>query len=311
MSNQGKLAISNDELQAICDTHGLGKIDSAVWWAGHGRNNPVSIINDRYVMRFDGLDLEGRSRYFGEKLAYESLRARGIPAPEVIALDVSRTLAPRDYLILSKIEGQPVADSWKDLSPVQREQVGYEAGTYLAMMHEITLHGYGHILKPENERFSTWYEHVMDNLQGYYLREAVTRQIMTSAERDGILAVFEKHKPILVDVHPARLVHWDYHFSNIMQQNGHITGILDFEWALAGDAMFDLNLRDYWEERRPGSRAPMMKGYTDQRSLPADSEARIALYQIVMLLDDFVDAVSAEDRKTIYDEIWAALKVVT
>src|SRR5262249_19086211 len=120
MTSRNRFAISNAELQRICDARRLGKIES-VKWARRGMNNPVFIVNDRFVIRFDGLEHTGRSRFYGEKLAYEHLRERGIPAPEVIALDVSRTLAPRDYLIMSKIEGRPVIDSWDDFSPSERD----------------------------------------------------------------------------------------------------------------------------------------------------------------------------------------------
>lgn len=309
--SKDQFTISNRELQAICDAHGLGKMES-VEWAGRGRNNPVLILNDRYVLRFDGLQHEGRSRFFGEKLAYENLRARGIPAPEVLALDISKTLATRDYLMMSKVEGQPVIDAWENLSPEQRQTVAFEAGMYLAQMHDIELLGYGQIRQLEADRFASWYAYITEYM-GRYGAEAIEMGILTDQENQQMQALFVRYKPLFDRVIPGRLVHWDYHFENILQQNGHVTGILDFEWSLSGDPIYDFKVRQQWEDTCPGSREWVYKGYISQHSLPDDHELKVALYRVMMLLDYAVDAMDEAEMREASDllrvELQAARKL--
>jgi aminoglycoside phosphotransferase (APT) family kinase protein len=307
VSRRDPFAISNATLQQICDAHRLGKMVS-VKWAGQGMNNPVLIVNDRYVLRFDGLEHEGRSRFYGEKLAYEHLRTRGIPAPEVIALDVSRTLAAQDYLIMSKIEGRPMIDDWNGLSPAQRQQIGQEAGRYLAMMHEIRFNGYGKLLLADEERFPDWYAYVMDYLSRYG-QEVVEKRLLSPGQYERLLHVFEQQRLLLEDVNPGRLVHWDYHFENILQRDGHITGIIDFEWSLSGDPMYDFKLRDQWEETCPGSYRPLIRGYNERRTLPEDYEQRVSLYQAMMHLDYLVDADDEAERESTRGELLSTLEV--
>lgn len=305
MNRKHQFAVPTSVLQSICDLHRLGHI-ATVEWAGRGMNNPVLIINDRFVLRFDGLNLDGRSRFHGEKVAYDCLREQGIPAPRVIALDTSKTLVPQDYMVMSKIEGQAVIDRWPDLTSAQREQVAYEAGRYLAMMHEITFQGHGQLRQLPPDRFPTWYDYVVDYLT-HYGNEGVEQGIFSTRLRDTILATFERNKLLLSSVTPARLVHWDYHFENIMEQDGHVSGILDFEWALSGDPNYDFKVRQQWEETCPGSREALYRGYTDRRALPPDHETRVALYCVMMFVDYAVDARTDDEREEALAELQAAL----
>ena len=82
-------------------------------------------------------------------------------------MDVSKAIVPNDFIILSKIEGRPLIDAWTSLSIQQQQQAATEAGRYLAMMHEITLPGFGQIRKPEAERFPSWYAYVMEYMRRY------------------------------------------------------------------------------------------------------------------------------------------------
>src|SRR3982751_3296436 len=118
--------LSPEALQAICTTHGLGKIESLVQPA-QGNINRCLMVNDAYVLRFDILDWGGANRYAGEKWAYDLLRDSGVPVPKVVALDTSKRLVRYDYLILTKMPGQPISTSAADLTSEQRREIGYAA----------------------------------------------------------------------------------------------------------------------------------------------------------------------------------------
>lgn len=279
--------LDNVALQAIWSAHGLGVIHSTDW-AGKGQNNPALVINNAHVIRFDGIINAGVSRFHGERLAYDRLRAAQIPAPQVLLLDDSKSLVPFDYLIMNKIEGRPLIDDWPMLTAAQRQQAASEAGRILARMHDLTFDRFGRLYGTERV-FESWPESIMDKFHRDGL-DAVREGSLPAALYDRMLAVMEAHHPTFAAVSTPRLVHWDYHFGNLLQQGGVITGVLDFEWALAGDSAYDFDRRDQWEEDCPGSRQWVYDGYTSLRPLDADHETRVLLYQMIWFLDCVVDA---------------------
>jgi aminoglycoside phosphotransferase (APT) family kinase protein len=296
------LYLDHATLQRIWDAYRLGRVET-VTQAGRGINNPAFIINDQYVLRLDGLDLEGRSRFYGEALAYQRLHEQHIPAPRVLAIDVSKRIVPHDLLLMTKIAGSTVIDSWPTLNPADRHQVAWEAGRYLAMMHDITFDGYGRLHLPADDRFPTWYGYIADYVQRYG-SEAITEGILSTAQGLQLQRVFIDHRTIFDTVAPPRLVHWDFHFENVLQEHGHVTGILDFEWSLCGDPAYDFRQADQWEETCPASTQSLINGYLSLRPLLADHPLRVRLYSLLGYLDWAVDAHTPDER------IWARAKLL-
>lgn len=279
--------IDNATLGCIWKAHGLGSVRS-VDWAGKGINNPALLINDTHVARFDGIINEGVSRFYGEQLAYDHLRTAGIPCPEVIVLDDSKSLVPYDYMIMTRVEGTPLLDSWAELSHRQRQDVAQEAGYLLGLIHTITLPKFGRLYGTERV-FDTWYGYIMDK----FLRDGqgcVQEGLITEAFYQRILSILQVYRPTFDSVTEARLVHWDYHFGNLLQQGGKIIAILDFEWGLGGDPAHDFNRRSQWDEECPGSMSWLYTGATGVHALEADHEIRVSLYELLWYLDGVVDA---------------------
>ncbi len=284
--------IDDAALTRIWSAHGLGTVRS-IDWAGKGVNNPAFVINNTHVVRFDGLVNRGLSRFHGERTAYDLLRQADIPCPQVIVLDDSKTLAPYDYMIMDKVEGTSLLDSWSLLTPTQQHEVAYEAGCLLALIHNIKLPKFGNLYGTERV-FENWHAYVMDKF-GRYGRESVADGLLTSTIRDRMQIVFEAYQPTFDSVIQPHLIHWDYHFGNLMQQDGKITAVLDFEWALGGDPAHDFNRRDEWESECPGSSALVYEGYTALRPLQPDHKIRVMLYEMLWFLDCIIDAGDAAE----------------
>lgn len=292
--------IDSATLQSIWSAHGLGVIHTTDW-AGKGQNNPALVINDTHVIRFDGIINEGVSRFHGERLAYDRLRLAGIPAPDVLLLDDSKSFVPYDYMIMNKIVGRPLIDDWPSLTSSQRQQAATEAGRILARMHDITFPRFGRLYGSERV-FDSWLESIMDKCHRDG-QNAVNEGSLSAALYDRIEAVLEAHHPTFAAVTTPRLVHWDYHFGNLLQQDGMVTGVLDFEWALAGDPAYDFDRREQWDEDCPGSRQWVYAGYTSLRPLDADHDTRVTLYEMIWLLDCVVDARDAAEAEAMLHEL--------
>ena len=284
--------VDNAALGRIWAAHDLGSVN-AVEWAGKGINNPALTVNDKHVVRFDGIINEGTSRFYGEQSVYGYLKKAGIPCPEVVALDDSKTLVPYDYMIMTRVEGTPLLDGWADLTNEQRQEAAQEAGRLLALMHNIILPHFGRLYGTERV-FNTWYAYINDKFQRDG-QASVSDSLITQALYDRMQRTLQDYRSTFDSVKRPHLVHWDYHFGNLIQQNGKITAILDFEWGLGGDPAHDFNRRSQWDEECPGSLAWLYTGATGVRALEADHEIRVSLYEMIWFLDCVVDARDAEE----------------
>jgi Ser/Thr protein kinase RdoA (MazF antagonist) len=105
-------------------------------------------------------------------------------------------------------------------------------------------------------------------------------------------------QPLFATVQQGHLVHGDFHFSNLLQQDGQITGVIDFEWALSGDVAWDFRIDDQLEVASPGSRAAFYAGYTSHRVLPDHHSERVSFYRIGLYLD-YLATFSPQDESEI------------
>ena len=94
------------------------------------------------------------------------------------------------------------------------------------------------------------------------------------------LNLFHSRAAALNDVTSARLVHDDYHFGNLLHEEGEITGVLDFEWSFAGDPLYDYCLWYSEVELWPDSRAPFLTG-CGRTELSESERMRMDVYQMI------------------------------
>lgn len=297
-------AFSAANLQRIWNQYGLGHIDK-IDQPGHGMVNKVFIINETHIIRFDVLINDGESRYYKEALAYQRARAAGVPAPEVIAVDTSKTLLPHDYLLMTRLPGRPMIECWPDLSPEQQAQLAYQCGQCLARLHSISFDHFGNYAG-QNGAFDSCYE-ATSNYVERYIADALKNSLLDSDTLDQIKAVLVRHKSVFNAVMPGHLVHRDFQFSNILQVDGQVTAVLDFEWSLCGDPSYDFILREQWVDECPGSREQVYAGYTSLRPLADDHELRVRLYSLFFALECVVDAFTPVDEAAAKAQVRALL----
>lgn len=270
-------------IQQIWDAHHLGQVEN-IAKPKRGWANKVLFVNESHVIRFDVVDSQGPSRWESERIAYDLLRADGIPVPTIVTLDTSKTIVPYYYLIVNRLPGTPVIDSWLTLDDQQRQRVAHRAGEILATIHDHTFPRFGNLWDLATGGHPTWAGHIHAYYQEYY-ELALAHNALTPAWLARLAKIVEKFQPLLDTVTRAAFVHWDYHFENILQQDGEVTGILDFEWAIAGDPSWDFKQDVQWAETCPGSNAPLYAGYQTRRRLPEYHEVRATFYSLLSYLD--------------------------
>jgi aminoglycoside phosphotransferase (APT) family kinase protein len=287
--------LSPEALQAICTVHGLGKIERLVEPA-QGNINRCLLVNDAYVLRFDVLDWGGANRYAGEKWAYEILGATDVPVSRVLALDITKSLVPYDYLILTKMPGQTISTSTADLPLADRYAIGYSAGQHLATIHSHTFDQFGlfyNILAGTPQ--PDWPAYVADHYR-YYRGQVQALGILSAGVLERIDALMARMQPLFAAVQQGVFIHGDYHFLNMLQHDGSLSAVLDFDWASSGDPSWDFRIDDSIESEVPGSREAFYAGYTSRRALPDGHWERVSFYRIGLYLD-FLEGAAQDENE--------------
>jgi aminoglycoside phosphotransferase (APT) family kinase protein len=281
-----------ERLQAAFDAHGLGRV-MTIQPAQRGLNNLATVVNDAYVIRFDLLDLDDRvCRYHGERTAYAALRAAGLPGPDVVALDLSKSLLPVHYLILTRVPGEPLIDLWPTLSAADQARLARSAGETLARMHQIALpDGLGRL---DIDLLPRWFDFV-ERFFDDYAPSLAARGLIEAKLYARLRAIIAQLRP-LVDFPQGqgRLVHGDYQFENLLVHEGQISAVIDFEWGKCGDPAWDFKLEEQWDADCPGSAVPILAGYAAVRSIP--EATRIWLYKLLFHLDNLDFYADAPDN---------------
>jgi len=270
------LRFSPKTLQQICGKHNLGKIQN-LSYSQSGMVNPCIFINDAYVVRFNVRDPQ-IPKFRREKMAMELLKENKILVPEVIALDESRTISPHDFLICKKIKGQELYQVWETLDEKIQTELCGEMGGILAKIHQVHLPKFGAIL-PDGLQFDKWSDCVLHKLQ-LAIEEAKALRLFEAEKHQQVLQIFDNHTTLFDTVEKASLVHNDYHLGNMIVNEGHIAGILDFEWSFAGDPEYDF--------REPltfkGVTDALLLSYQKHRPLSPEYPPKSHLYRLLLYL---------------------------
>lgn len=278
-------SITDETIKTIWRAHGLGAV-RRIERATSGASNASFIVNDALVIRFNTFD-PTVPKFDNERVAYDLLAGSGLPVPSVTVLDASRQVVPNDFIILTRLPGTNIAESWRELTPARVDALAWEAGRCLALLHAITLPAFGKLREQDAPRFRSWPDYFNEYARRY-LNEAARYGLLDDPFRSRLERVLDCGDALLARVPQGALVHSDYHYENILHHAGKLTGILDFEWALAGDPSYDFMNADVREEQIPGSETAFREGYQSLRSFDTEHERRLALYRLFLHLETAV-----------------------
>lgn len=277
--------ISPQAIRALWARLGLGPARAIVPAAG-GSRNACYFVDDELVVRFNTLDAHFR-KFANERAAYDLLAGSGLPVPAVLALDESRAVVPYDFIVLTRLPGANLAESWRALAPEQLRGLEREAGACLARLHCHSFEAFGKLHALPKRPFETWPSYVDDYVRRYLApaRQLALVDAATQARLERALAAAQG---LFAQVRRGALVHCDFHYENILQQGGRLSGLLDFEWAISGDPAYDLETARTREAMISGSEAAFQEGYRSVRALDEDHERRIAIYRLFFRLESAV-----------------------
>ncbi len=211
-----------------------------------------------------------------DRWAADALAGLEMPAVGVLAVDLTRTVCPWDYSLLELARGECL----KTLDGDDESTRPYleRLGAFLAGLHCVAMDGAGLLVGDEQGRprgvFARWADYLTCHLERHV---AICRDagVISGDEKSAILGWFTDRLPGLTDVSMS-LLHGDPGSHNVFVADGEVTGLIDWEDALAGDPLYELA---FWASFHPVRRwATMFRGYFGGRDPDAESLERFWLY---------------------------------
>ena len=296
--------VSKDEIREIWDAHELEDV-KRVLSAASGSRNECYIVNEAFVIRFNTRDPHF-AKFRNERLAYDLLAKSAVPVPTVIVLDESRSIVPYDFIIVTRLPGVNVAESRDGLNRAQVRELAREAGGSLALLHEITFEGFGKLSDLKGQPFVSWPDYFRDYAQRY-VQPAQEYDLVEGTTLSRLRGVLDRAQDLLSQVTQGVSVHSDFHYENILQKRGRLSGILDFEWALSGDPSADFVTADVREEMLPGGEAAFVEGYLSTRPLDEWHSRRVEIYRLFLQLETAVMCKRQGDGKGVQSALASML----
>jgi len=192
-----------------------------------------------------------------------------VPVPGIVAHDFSRKLLERDFLIMELAPGRPLSDSY-GISRSEFNRLLGETGQALRAVHAIRRDSYGYLgehrpMEPQagwTQAFVIMWNKLLDDVEncgGY-----------DSTEAGAMRKLLELHIGAFSRSVPSSLLHMDVWAQNILvDSNGRLASLLDWDRALWGDPEIEFAVLDYCGISEPA----FWEGYAQKR--PDDKEAGI------------------------------------
>ena len=274
-------------LEAVCEKHFPGK-----GRAEHVARPRTGKFNQTWFFTLAGRELvfrmappAGAGFLFYEKnmMAQEPaihaavLARTRIPAPAILVYDDACDAAPQPFLVMERLPGEPLTSQ----PGVDEAQVFRQVGAYLGELHRSVIgscYGYAGAHRPMEpaaawvEAFAVMWNKLLDDIVscgGYEPKQADTLRRLLERDR----AAFDRNVP-------ACLLHMDIWHQNILvDAQGQVTGLLDWDRGLYGDPEIEFAVLDYCGVSVPS----FWEGYGSQRDAGDAAKLRGVYYYLYEL----------------------------
>lgn len=208
------------------------------------------------------------------------VRALGLPAPRVFAVDATRTRSSFAWQALEFI-AHPDLNALYKSGTLNFPVIAEEIGTAVARWQSISPTGFGpfdaarlrgeHRLAGFHESYRDYFHLQLDR----HLHFLAARDFLSHDEAGEIASEIEGHGELLALEHGC-LVHKDLALWNVLGTTEHIAAFIDWDDAISGDPMDDLSLLGCFHEGAILDRA--LAGYATVRPLPREHRRRFWLH---------------------------------
>ncbi len=208
-----------------------------------------------------------------------------LPVAPIIAADFSRAYFDCDYVLMEALPGVPLSEA-TGLTHEQRQQTLLQVGQALRQLHALIApdcldrDSYGYIgdhhpMEPQ----PTWIE-AFRTMWHLLLDDIVASGCYTTYDRQFMSDLLDRHLPCFDYTQPACLLHMDVWSQNVLvDSQGNLTGLIDFDRALWGDPEIEFAVLDYCGISEPA----FWQGYGIDRDRSPAAEMRQRFYLLYEL----------------------------
>ncbi len=228
----------------------------------------------------------GKNPFQKELLAYEYVKSRDntIPIPNIVEKGIFGFEKKRRilYCIVEKATGVN-----SHLFPQERsEKADDNLARMLHNIHSIEIsktRGYGNWSNLQEAKLDSMSEHILDVIEG--LRIYTNKRFSTGIfEKDLYIKGSKRIQELVQFCSKHRyLVHGDYGYDNVLVDiNGDISAVFDWEHSLFGDFAYDIAWLDFWQIREENHYAKLYKKmFEDDKKIDFENyDYRLLCYKI-------------------------------
>jgi len=201
-----------------------------------------------------------------------------MPIPTILGHDNSRTVLPSPYYLMEYMEGVLYHKLRPALTIEEQARLDQRIGVLLRQMNAITGESFGYFAQTETHR-PGWKEAFKMMLSGV-IEDGIDAGVELALSKAEIFERLEPTFYTLDEVRVPQLIHWDLWDGNIFVDPASktITGIIDFERAMWGDPLMEVNFGAF------GENPEFNKGYGMALPLSKTQATRRILYNIYLFL---------------------------
>lgn len=198
----------------------------------------------------------------------------GVPAPRVLAADLSREHVEVEVVIMERLDGTPWDTVASRMSPDATARAYFEVGEILAALKHAPASRFGYPAADFALGGDTWPEfftRLMDTVV------ADAKEWAVDIEADRVMAAVERGLDALAEVTEPALVHNDLWLGNVLlvPDTGQVLGVVDFERCVFGDPIWEFVGAE--SQQSHATTAAMLAGYEAGGGiLPRDASAGTA-----------------------------------
>ncbi len=198
---------------------------------------------------------------------------------DVLAYDCSRTICDGDYFFMEKLPGINYRFIKENLPEETNRTIARQIGEISRQLCSITNPEFGFLGDVKRSDHLSDFVHVM--LQNL-ISDGQKKSVDLGCDAKRLLDEFENEKHIFDEVSTATLVHWDMWEGNVFVEGDQVSGIIDWERAMWGEALMDDRFRKHSRDR------DFLEGFGKQDFTEFELK-RLRWYDIILYLTMMIE----------------------
>ena len=198
---------------------------------------------------------------------------------DIYYYDTSGKICDGDYFFMEKLPGDNFIFVKDSMSERMIFNINEEIGVISKQLTKIKNSEFGFL--GDDKRYHSLYDFVKVMLTNL-IADAKQRGIDIVYDADTFANQLERDKSAFEMIHKASLVHWDLWEGNIFVKDGHVSGVIDWERAVWGEAFMD----DRFRYHNRGE--AFLKGF-GKTSFSEDELKRMRWYDIILYLTMMIE----------------------